>query len=64
DPHARRIVELIDMDSDEDLEDSDQHGDLEEPDESYSSITQPAYPPTSILVDLPVERALAHTGEQ
>ncbi|KAJ8075439.1 hypothetical protein PM082_019777 [Marasmius tenuissimus] len=64
DPHAREIVELKDTDSDEDLEDSNQHGDLEELDESCSSISQPAYPSTSLSVDLPVECVLAHTGEK
>ncbi|KAJ8075421.1 hypothetical protein PM082_019759 [Marasmius tenuissimus] len=64
DPHARRIVELEDTDSDEDFEDFSQHGDSEELDRSCSSVSQPAYPSTSLLVDLPVERALAHAGEQ
>ncbi|KAJ8075423.1 hypothetical protein PM082_019761 [Marasmius tenuissimus] len=64
DPHARRIVELEDTDSDEDLENSNQYGDSEELDESCSSISQPAYPSTSLFVDLPVERVLAYTGGQ
>ncbi|KAJ8075417.1 hypothetical protein PM082_019755 [Marasmius tenuissimus] len=64
DPHARRIVELKDTDSDEDLENSNQHGDSEELDESCSSIFQPEYPSTSSVVDLPVERALAYTEKQ
>ncbi|KAJ8075346.1 hypothetical protein PM082_019684 [Marasmius tenuissimus] len=64
DPHARTIIELEDTDSDEDLENSNQHGDSEELDESCSSISQPAYPSTSLFVDLPVEHALACTGEQ
>ncbi|KAJ8075380.1 hypothetical protein PM082_019718 [Marasmius tenuissimus] len=55
DPHARRITELENTDSDEDLENSNQHEDSEELDESWSSISQPAYPSTSLLVDLPVE---------
>ncbi|KAL0057396.1 hypothetical protein AAF712_015963 [Marasmius tenuissimus] len=64
DPYARRIMELKDMHSDEDLEDSNQHGSSEELDEFCSSIYQPAYPSTSLFVDLPVERVLAHTGER
>ncbi|KAJ8075458.1 hypothetical protein PM082_019796 [Marasmius tenuissimus] len=64
DPHARRIVELKDTDSDEDFEDLNQHGDLEELDESCSSISQPEYPSTSLFVDLPVERVLAYTEKQ
>ncbi|KAL0061593.1 hypothetical protein AAF712_011562 [Marasmius tenuissimus] len=57
-------MELEDTDSDDDLENSNQHGDSEELDESCSSISQPAYPSTSLLVDLPVEHALAYTGGQ
>ncbi|KAJ8075411.1 hypothetical protein PM082_019749 [Marasmius tenuissimus] len=64
DPHAQRIVELKDMNGDEDLEDSNQHGDSEELDESCSSIPQPAYLSTSLFVDLSVERVLAHTEEK
>ncbi|KAJ8075344.1 hypothetical protein PM082_019682 [Marasmius tenuissimus] len=64
DPHARRIVELKDTDSDEDFEDFSQHGDSEELDGSCCSTSQSAYSSTSLFVDLPVERALAHAGEQ
>ncbi|KAJ8075342.1 hypothetical protein PM082_019680 [Marasmius tenuissimus] len=64
DPHARTIMELEDTDSDEDLENSNQHGDSEELDESCSSIFPPEYPSTSSVVDLPVERALAYTEKQ
>ncbi|KAJ8075453.1 hypothetical protein PM082_019791 [Marasmius tenuissimus] len=63
-PHAQRIVELKDTGSNEDLENSNQHGDSEGLGKSCSSISQPAYPSTSLFVDSPVERALAHTGER
>ncbi|KAJ8075459.1 hypothetical protein PM082_019797 [Marasmius tenuissimus] len=64
DPYARRIVELKNTGSNEDLEDSNQHGDSEELDEFCSSISQPAYPSTSLFVDTSAGCALAHTGDQ
>ncbi|KAJ8075347.1 hypothetical protein PM082_019685 [Marasmius tenuissimus] len=66
DSHARRIVELKDTDSNEDLQGSDQHGGSEklEEKESCTSISQPAYLSTSLLMSQPAERIMLHTKEQ
>ncbi|KAJ8075447.1 hypothetical protein PM082_019785 [Marasmius tenuissimus] len=66
DSHARRIMELKDTDSNEDLEGLDQHGGSEELEgkESCSSISQPAYPSTSLLMGQPAECTMPHTKER